>query len=482
MAEKVAEDVGAVMTVVDGDPSTILFIFEERHDSRLGQVEIAIMLNRLYEDYNLRHIGLEGQPASAGPLDLSWAHVEPFYEAGQLITGREDVIVQTLEDGEISSAEAIGLIYNDAVIDGIDDADLYNFETTAAAYNAPQAYLVSIAWTGMTDVERSASQALYDAGKYAEFFDFTIATDDYTAETWAVLNDIIEIASAEEWLEILDGLQQKAVEVNAPVTSEDESNLADLREYIEHVAQRSEVMAANMLALAEAYPGAPLAMTVGALHTTRLVELFSLAGASVVVLRALSLAEDNRAGLLSVEAYNRKTAGQSVDPDGWLGSFLDGRKKPPPVSEGEPYKMGYFLRQIAQNLANLAASEWAKSPDSSEEDILKGLQAILDSSLTYWKPDGIERILVENVGADPSGVYVSFKVEFRDGTFLFGTARLIPGKSKEQVTLGPRMDISRYNLLMQQSEFPIPAPPSTSAPVPQPVCSDTVVEWSQSGG
>ena len=97
---------GKVMQIVDGDPKRVIFLFEERHDSILGQMEIALMLHRLYEKYGLKHIGLEGHPVEKGPLNLAWAHIKPYYLPAQKITNREDVIATTLKTGEIGSAGA----------------------------------------------------------------------------------------------------------------------------------------------------------------------------------------------------------------------------------------------------------------------------------------------------------------------------------------------------------------------------------------
>jgi hypothetical protein len=149
IAEEVAADLGQVQTVVEGDSAGTIFALEERHDSRLVQVEIAMMLNRLYESHGLRTIGLEGLAATES-LDLSWGHWPSAYRPDQLITGREDVIVQMLRDGEISNAEMIGLIYSDVQIAGIEDAELYSIEMPDGAGTAPSTLLYNIALVGMT--------------------------------------------------------------------------------------------------------------------------------------------------------------------------------------------------------------------------------------------------------------------------------------------------------------------------------------------
>ncbi len=92
MAAQVSDKLGIVTKAVDSDPSRVIFLFEEQHDSILGQIEIAVMLNRLYAKHGLRHIGLEGYFPEKGPLKLAWVHRAPYFQAGQKITAREDVI------------------------------------------------------------------------------------------------------------------------------------------------------------------------------------------------------------------------------------------------------------------------------------------------------------------------------------------------------------------------------------------------------
>lgn len=478
IAEKVAKDVGQATTVVEGKPDQVIFLFEERHDSRLGQVEIAIMLDRLYEDYNLRHIGLEGQPASEGPLDLAWAHEEPYFGAGDAITGREDVIVQTLEDGEISSAETMGLTYNDAVIDGIDDAKLYGFEPPAAAWDAPKLYLYNIALAGMSNTERTAWRALYDQEQYDDAFAFAASTDEQVNETWTRLSDTVNVVSAEGWIEVLGQLREQAAAAGATMTAEEQANLEAMNDYFDHVSKRSDAMAANMLALAAANPGAPVAMTVGALHTARLVELFTQAGVSFAVLRPQSLAEGSEAGLLSSEAFLRKANGLSVDPAGWLGSFLDGRKKPPPVSEGKPYKAEEAARKLAQELAEFASLA-AKDGTRSAAQIRDGLQALVDQNSESYSLQGIDKVTIDkvNIYTTTGTVSVEFNILIGD-TFIMGVAKLVENVPKAEVNIVERLELSRDAL----EQAPPPAPGEQSETKPQKVCSNTEVSWSKAGG
>jgi hypothetical protein len=58
-ASQVAAEYGTVVAVHEGR-GTPVFVFQEMHSSILQQAQIAAMLNRLYEHFGLRAIGLEG--------------------------------------------------------------------------------------------------------------------------------------------------------------------------------------------------------------------------------------------------------------------------------------------------------------------------------------------------------------------------------------------------------------------------------------
>jgi hypothetical protein len=288
-------------------------------------------LNRLYEDYNLRHIGLEGAMATDGILDATWLQLQPLFRAHNTIRGREDVIVQLLEDGEISSAEMMALVYDDATVIGIEDASEYDVTLPEGASSAPTVYLYLIAVPGMTNSEITKANDLINQDEILEAIEFIINTDPFTDEMYKRINDESVIISAEEWLEMLDEIEAKASAVGAEIESETRTDMQALRKFFETASRRSDTMVAYVLDLVETYPDAPVAMIIGAAHTEKVVESFTDAQVSVAVLRANSLDKQRKEGNLSSEAYDRKLLGRSVDPPGSLGSLLDGRKKPPSV-------------------------------------------------------------------------------------------------------------------------------------------------------
>ena len=147
-AQNVVKRVGTVGKVRDRDTSNQVFVVEEYHTSRVGQIQIAIMLNRLYSQYGLRCIGLEGFTKTGAALDASWFHRAGGPNAQQ---AREDVAVRMLAEGEINAAEFMTLIYQDYTIFGVEKQSEYgvslNIETSPRMM-----YLISIA-------EKSLSQS-----------------------------------------------------------------------------------------------------------------------------------------------------------------------------------------------------------------------------------------------------------------------------------------------------------------------------------
>ena len=330
IADDIAKDVGQVMQFSDGSSGQQIFVFEETHDSPAGQVEIAIMMNRLYENYGMRQIALEGYFKQDGQLDTSWLPKEdsPFV-AKQLVRVREDVIAQLLQDGEISSSEAMTLIYGDMVVSGIEIPEEYSYELSDNAGSAPTIYLYLIAAPSMTSDEIDKANELLNADKILEGVEYIISTDEWASKEYALISDNTQIISAEGWLKILDEIEAKATSVGADISADDSQGMSDLRKFYATASQRSITMVDNTLALASS--NAPIAMVIGAAHTELVVELLKEKGISFAVLRSNTFDKHLENGDLSSEAYDRKSQKLSIDQPGTLGALLDGRKKPQPV-------------------------------------------------------------------------------------------------------------------------------------------------------
>lgn len=120
MVRQVAEGVGMVK-LAEGSASPI-FVLEEYHTSRVGQLQEAVMLVRLHDKHGLRRIGLEGAIRTHRPLDASWFHGAGGAAAEE---ARHDVAVRTLAEGEISAAEFMALLFPDVEVWGIESSKEY---------------------------------------------------------------------------------------------------------------------------------------------------------------------------------------------------------------------------------------------------------------------------------------------------------------------------------------------------------------------
>ncbi len=464
IAEDIAADVGKVMAVTEGNPDQNIFVFEETHISPAGQIEIAIMLNRLYENYDMRRMGLEGAFAEDGSLEPYRLLNSPPFRARDRVRPREDVIVQMLEDGETSGMEMMAVVYDDVEVVGVENRDEYEFEIPEAAASATIVYLYQIAALGLTPGEIEEANALIEEEKISEAIDFIINTDEFTKEMYARLNDATIVLPCEALVELVDQIDAKAREVGADVTSEDRANLEAVREFYQRCSDRSHTMVQNILALAEQVPGQPVALSTGAAHTEKVIELLTDAGVSFAVLQPISLAEGRTAGDLSLDAYDRKLLGLSVDPPGTLGPLLDGRKKPQPVTNSTwaqtKAEMSWLTTMIAR-----AAAEGQEPP--FEEALKEVLPALHNVTLV---PDSIQIV--------DGDVVFSATLLNNDSQPVTIWGRAVKAVAIGEKLLEERLFESLANVQDKEPPSDEPEPSTPSQPVLRRVSSDTIAIYS----
>lgn len=461
VAEDIAADVGKVMDVIEGNPDQTVFIFEETHVSPAGQIEIAIMLNRLYEKYGLRLIALEGALLENGSLDTTW--FEPSFTAGQSIGPREDVVVGLLEEGEINSAEMMALVYADAEVAGVEGPE-YLVELSEEAAGATTSYLFEIAVAGLTQSEIEEANDLIDQGKEDEAFEFIIGTDEFTKETSERLDDPSINISCEELVDLADEIETKAAEVEADITPEDEDNLDSLRTFYKTCVDRSGIIVDNTLALVQQFAGVPVAMMIGAAHTDRVKQLFADAGISLAVIRPNFMEQGRENGDLSYEAYDRKLAGLSVGSPGSLGALLDSRRKPPPVI-GELWAQSEAdLRLVTTKIARAAAQGQLPPFNDALKDVLPRLEnvTIVPGTIQMIKNEVVFSVEALDNNSQPVVLWV----------------RTIADKQLAKQTLNERLFEALSNVQEKDEPSDEPEPPE-SDPVLQRVSSDTIAIFSK---
>ena len=463
IAEDITADLGQIVTIVEGSPDQIIIVFEETHVSPAGQIQIAIMLNRLYETYDLRHIRLEGAIAADGVLDASWFHHPPPFSAGDRIRDREDAIVQLLEDGEISSAEMMALIYADAEVAGIEKKEEYDVELPEGAASATIIYLYKIAVPGLTQSEISKANDLSNQDKILEAVEFIISTDEFTEEMYARLNDPNVMLSVEKLVEIIDEIEAKTAEVEADITPEDKADLEALRTFYQTASLRGHTMVTNVLALVEKSSGVPVAITIGAAHS-EVSDLFADAGVSFAVIRPNSLAENREEGDLSFKAYDRKLLQLSVDPPGSLGPLLDGRRKPRPVIGEVWLKSKAEMYLLITRIARAFAQGQLPPFEEALSDVLPGLRnvTLIPDTIQVDGNDVIFSVQVLNNNSQPVQIWVRTKVD----------------KAIAEKTLKERLFEALSNVQDKESPDLHEAELTESEPILTRVSSDTIAKVS----
>lgn len=462
IAEEIADGVGRVMHVEEADTDKIVFVFEETHISPAGQVEISIMLNRLLERYGLRYVALEGAVLEDGRLDEAWPGPSA-YSPGQPIGPREDVIVQLLEDGEISSAEMLALTYADVQVAGIELRDELIIELPEAEGDPTYSYLYEIAVVGLSDSEIREVNELIDQDKDDEAIDLIMGSDDFTDQMYDRLFRSTEGLSCEGLVNDIDEIEARAAEVSVEIDREDRDNLQGYRTFYQTCSDRSATMVENTLDLVQRPAAALVAMTTGAAHTDRIKELLRGADVAFAVIQAKSFGEDSRNGDLSTAAFERALAGSSVDSFGSPGALLDGRKKPPPVVGELWYQSKADLFFLTTRLARAARQGEPPPFDETLNDILPRLQSVtlLPETVQMVGNDVVFAVEAVDNNSRPTVIWVRARAE----------------KDLAEMTLEERLFQGRANV--QQKDAPSDKEPVASeAPVLEVVSTDTIAKFS----
>lgn len=385
LAAEVGRDAGTVIASGRGSTNRTVFVFEERHDSRIAQIEIALMLWRLQQGQGLRQISLEGAMAAQGDLPVQWFH-EPA-GGGATKGARREAALKLLREGEISAAELAALVQPEVRVRGNEVDSEYRVEPSKN--NASVSYLISIAERSLTPDDIRRANSLVRAKQLEEALNVIVSSNAWTKDRYEKLYGD-SISSTEESAVILRELEAKARELGIKADARQEAGLREDINFYRMASQRSCTIVKNTLAMMDAAATAPVALIIGAAHTPKVVELLKAAKLSYAVLTPLAM-KDKAPGLTG-EMYRRKMALGSVDPAGMLGALLDGRKKPSPVVGERWFKSKAGIYASADLLAAAAAGGGPIPSDALGAE-LKSLPIKIDfSTLTVTGKGALARI------------------------------------------------------------------------------------------
>lgn len=324
MLAEISQGAGQISEIKGETGERGVCIFEEQHNSVAGQLEIALMLLRLHEHHGLRHLAIEGFLKGQEFPSRQW-----FREMGDAEDEglRNEIAVGLLRDGEISAVELIALVFPDVVVHAADDPAAYGVELTKRARMAGTLYLYQIGLKSARPEHYPSLQHLDQQKNFSELVEYVTTLDPWVKEHHEQMTRGAPINSTRQTLQQLEEIEERAKAVGAEIGPAEQSAMAEAKAFFKAAEQRSLTMAQTALSLDQKLP--LVVINVGAAHTESIKRVLQEAQATYTVISPLTLIQNQTAGDLSEEAFDRKGKQLSVSLTGkGLGSLLDGRKKP----------------------------------------------------------------------------------------------------------------------------------------------------------
>lgn len=364
-AQTVSAGVGVVKKSSNEGTRGPVYVFEEVHTSRIGQLQIATMLLRLHDKYGLKNIGLEGGIWSGHALKADW-----YRNLGGAATKdeAEDVAVQLVAQGEFSSSELMAMLFPDIHVFGLEDALQYQ-ESTKFKGSPELGYLLAISEKSISEGDMIKVETLLKEKNTEKALDLMLNADPWVKAQYDSLKASSTLSS-EQMANRLRGIQDKARRVGASVSPQVAQDLASELHFFTTASARSDTMVKNTIQVADDHGGFPAAMIVGAAHADRVVSLLTQKGVSFALIRPIDL--DSKEASMTTAEYERKVEGKwARNRPGTLGHVLNSQRKPPPVVErvtGQSY--------ASMQYASLILARRARSGGSFPGDVLLQLAAL----------------------------------------------------------------------------------------------------------
>lgn len=352
IATSICKDVCIVTKTFEGSKEVPVLIFEENHVSRQGQIQQAIALVRLHKQYKLKHIALEGYLKEDRKINAGWFHKAA---KGMPFARKAGVAVRLLQEGEISSAEFMKLVYEDITIHPIEKESEYSVKLDNKAQTAPYIFLLKMAYSSIGPEHAPRLKELQQEfnnlkgaakeKKRKEMFEYVLSVDEWVHEKYKILTgDKALHLSTDHFLAVIRGIETQA-EIRGITLTHDEKNA--MKRYIDFWDGRdkaSKTMVFSVKKLADQKNTSIIAMIVGAAHTEKICNIMKSSGLPFAVLRPISFSLQPQPGDITASMLERKYNNLSVYSEGITKILLNAlpnkaHKKPQPVLE-QPWFIG----------------------------------------------------------------------------------------------------------------------------------------------
>jgi hypothetical protein len=324
IARAASAGVGTLTQSGAGGAGSPVIALEERHNSRVGQLQHAVTLVRLHDKYGLKDIVLEGYLVGRPEINTDW-----FARAGgKTPEARARVAVQFLRQGEISAAEFIKLVYPEVALHQAETADNYNVEPPAGLDKAILEYL-----NGIAAVDRSWAEEKSKPYQDAATF---------------------ESLSGDEKLRMAKEIKKYAEDKSVYVSAGSKRAMEGYINFMERRLASNQTMG-DVSARVGGGAQQVIAVNIGADHSQGMGQLFKDANRPYAVVKPLYTPGNPERGDLTEAMYNNKNHRLpvfSVGLSALVQQEVGGAKKPEPVlsenwfqAEGELYG---FVTTIAE--------------------------------------------------------------------------------------------------------------------------------------
>lgn len=368
LARDISAGVGAVQrSVLEGAKGPVV-VFEEYHTSRVGQLQIAVMLLRLYERHGLRVIGLEGAFQRPQPLDAAW-----FHQAGAVAGQRfsEDTAVRMLAEGEIGAAEFMVMAFPQAQVRGLEKEDEYRVRPDSEGMPI-LIYLMKIAEKKLTPADIRKVNTLITEKKEEAALEYIKNADPWVRRQFDLFarKDISIPDLAKQVREIQDEAKRLSVEVEP----QERESLEKTLHFYETASLRSTTMTNYLVSLLATQAASPVAMIIGAGHSKEVMEQLQQQSVSCALVRPIAF--NPTSASLSLEEFDRKNDLKWARmAEGTLGRLLNGQRRPPTVIE-TPTARSYASAYMAVMVVSEAVRGGKRVPDDVRSQLagLPGLR------------------------------------------------------------------------------------------------------------
>ena len=378
ISHSVCEGVCSISKVSKGTNGAPILIFEENHLSRAGQIQHAIAMVRLYKQYKLRHIALEGYLKEDREIRTDWFDKV----SGDLtVTRKAEIAVRLLKEGEISSAEFMKLAYKDILIHPIETKEEYSVDLDKNASAAPILYLLKIAYKSLTEEHFEKLQTLQKdfeelegdkkEKKRREMFDYILSIDAWAQEKYKILTDssAFKKITSEQFVSMLKKIENHAKELYIELTEEEQEAMRECIRFWHCRDIASITMGKTVEKIADQSDVSIVAMIVGAAHTEKICKLLRTSGYPFAVATPLSF--DLTKGDLTVDMLDRKYKKLSVYSEGFteilLKALSSSTQKKYPSVLSEPWlqckaELYLFIERIVERVLEGGGGSGNKKP------------------------------------------------------------------------------------------------------------------------